>query len=457
MGVLETSKRGNSMLDNISGKFNKVLKYLKGEAKITEDNIKVAMKEIKLSLLEADVNFKVVKRFIANVKEKALGSEVRESLNPYQHMVKIVKTELEEMLGQSEKELKTSSIKPTIIMLVGLQGTGKTTTAGKLAHYLKEQGKTTLLCSLDLKRLAAGEQLEIIAKEVGAQYFKRETDDLKKIARGLLQTTNEYGYDYIIADTAGRLHIDNQLMDELERVKKYLNPTEVIYVADSLTGQDAVNSAQSFSERIGIDSIILTKLDADSRGGAALSIVSVTGKPIKFIAIGEKPGDFQKFFPERLASQILGMGDVLSLIEKAEKQMDEDKAEEMTRRLLMNEFTLEDFLSQLQQIQQLGSISDIMGMLPNMGINRQMAMADGTISDKKVKHMTAIIQSMTIKERENPKIINGKRRLRISRGCGRPVQEVNQLLRNYFEMRKYMKKPFFKKMLKKFDFLSKMM
>lgn len=445
------------MLENLSGKFNKVLKYLKGEAKITEDNMKVAMREIKLSLLEADVNFKVVKKFINNVKEKALGTEVQESLNPYQHMVKIVKTELEEMLGTEDKDLKTAPIKPAIIMMVGLQGTGKTTTAGKLAHFLKEQGKTSLLCSLDLKRLAAGEQLEIITKEVGSHYFKRDPygNDLKKISKELMNTSREYGYDYIIADTAGRLHIDEDLMNELEQVKKYLNPTEIIFVADSLTGQDAVNSALSFSERIGIDSIILTKLDADARGGAALSIVSVAEKPIKFIGIGEKYSDFQKFYPDRLASKILGMGDVLTLIEKAEKDLDEKKAEEMARRLLENEFTLEDFRSQLNQIQKLGSMSDILGMLPNIG-GMNLQAANAGMNDKKVKHMVAIINSMTRKERERPKIINGRRRYRISKGSGRPVQEVNQLLRNYFEMKKYMKKPFFKKMLKKFDFLSKM-
>jgi len=443
------------MLDNLSGKFNKVLKYLKGEAKLTDDNMKVALREIRLSLLEADVNFKVVKQFIDNIKEKSMGKEVQESLNPYQHMVKIVKEELESMLGTNEKELKTSPTKPSIIMMVGLQGTGKTTTAGKLAYYLKEQGKSCLLCSLDLKRLAAGEQLETIANEVGVHFFKRDTDDLKKISAGLIKNSQEYGYDYIIADTAGRLHIDDDLMDELSRVKKYLNPVEVIFVADSLTGQDAVNSALNFSERIGIDSVILTKLDADSRGGAALSIVSVTGKPIKFVGVGEKNVDFQKFYPDRLASQILGMGDVLTLIEKAEKQLDEKQAEETARRLLNNEFTLDDLLSQLKQIQKLGSMSDILGMLPNMGINAQMA--SNAMSDKKVKHMSAIIQSMTEKERSNPKVIDGRRRLRISKGSGRPVQEVNQLLRSYNEMKNNMKKPFFKKMLKKFDFLSKMM
>lgn len=443
------------MLDNLSGKFDKVLKYLKGEAKITDDNMKIALREIKLSLLEADVNFKVVKTFIANVKEKALGTEVRESLNPYQHMVKIVQTELETMLGNEGKDLNIAGVKPSVIMLVGLQGTGKTTSAGKLAHYLKEQGKSSLLCSLDLKRLAAGEQLETIANEAGVNYFKRESDDLKTIAKKLIATSREYGYDYIIADTAGRLHIDDELMEELRQVRDSLDPTEVIFVADSLTGQDAVNSAVQFSEQIGIDSIILTKLDADARGGAALSIVSVTGKPIKFVGLGEKNSDFQKFYPDRLASKILGMGDVLTLIEKAEKELDEKKAEEMTRRMLRNEFTLDDFQGQLTQMQKLGSMSDILGMLPNMGgISR--GMANAAVDDKKIVHMTAIINSMTPREKDNPKIVNGRRRYRISKGSGRPVQEVNQLLKGFFEMKKQMKKPFFKKMLKKFDFMSKM-
>jgi len=443
------------MLDNLSGKFDKVLKYLKGEAKITDDNMKVALREIKLSLLEADVNFKVVKTFIANVKEKALGTEVRESLNPYQHMVKIVQTELETMLGNEGKDLAIASVKPSVIMLVGLQGTGKTTSAGKLAHYLKEQGKSSLLCSLDLKRLAAGEQLETIANEAGVNYFKRDSDDLKTISKKLIAASREYGYDYIIADTAGRLHIDDELMEELRQVRDSLDPTEVIFVADSLTGQDAVNSAVQFSELIGIDSIILTKLDADARGGAALSIVTVTGKPIKFVGLGEKNSDFQKFYPDRLASKILGMGDVLTLIEKAEKELDEKKAEEMTRRMLRNEFTLDDFQGQLKQMQKLGSMSDILGMLPNMGgISRSMANA--AVDDKKIVHMTAIINSMTPREKDNPKIVNGRRRYRISKGSGRPVQEVNQLLKGFFEMKKQMKKPFFKKMLKKFDFMSKM-
>jgi len=446
------------MLENLSGKFNKVFRYLKGEAKITEGNMKQALREIKLSLLEADVNFKVVKNFIENIKEKSLGKEVQESLAPYQQIVKLVKNELVEMLGSEDKDINESSRKPSIVMLVGLQGTGKTTTAGKLALYLKNQGKSSILCSLDLKRLAAGEQLEIIAKEIEVNYFKTESNNLKNIMKGIMKCSKEYGYDYVIADTAGRLHIDDELMKELKRIKDILNPSEVIFVADSLTGQDAVNSAQNFSEKLGIDSIALTKLDADARGGAALSIVSVTGKPIKFIGVGEQYIDFQKFYPERLASKILGMGDVLTLIEKAEEEFDEKESELIAKKMMRDEFTLEDFKLQLNRVQKLGSISDIVGMLPNMpsmGIGQNMS-NNPDINDKKIRHLCAVINSMTKKERQNPKILNGRRRLRISKGSGRPVQEINQLIRQFFEMKKYMKKPFFRKMIKKFDFLSKM-
>ncbi|MEN8154566.1 MAG: signal recognition particle protein [Acidobacteriota bacterium] len=441
------------MLDNLSGRFNKVFKYLKGEVKITEANIDKALKEIKLSLLEADVNFRVVKDFISKVKEKSMGKEVQESLNPYQHIVKIVRNELEIILGVSGSEINESAKKPSVIMLTGLQGTGKTTSAGKLALFLKNRGKSSILCSFDLKRMAAGEQLEIIAKEIGVNYFNPGGDKPEKIAKKLIKTSVEMGYDYIIADTAGRLHIDDELMDELKKVKSILSPAETIFVADSMTGQDAVNSAVSFLNTIGIDSILLTKLDSDTRGGAALSIVSATGKPIKFIGTGEKYSDLQQFHPDRLASQILGMGDVLTLIEKAEKDFDESQAEKLTKKLMKNEFTLEDFLAQLKQVQKLGSISDIMGMLPNMGLNQN---ANVNVDDKKINHLIAIVNSMNREEREKPKIINGKRRYRIAKGSGRSVQEVNQLLKQYFEMKKFMKKPFFRKMLKKFDISSKM-
>jgi len=441
------------MLENLSGRFNKVFKYLKGEVKITEENIEKALKEIKLSLLEADVNFRVVKEFIGKIKEEALGEKVQESLNPYQQIIKIVRKELENILGTGTSELNKTSEKPAIIMLTGLQGTGKTTSAGKLALFLKEKGKSSVLCSFDLKRMAAGEQLKIIADQIGVNFFESEYKDPKKIAKNLLKKSKELGYDYIIADTAGRLHIDEDLMKELMLIKSILNPVETIFVADSMTGQDAVNSALSFSKEIGIDSVLLTKIDSDTRGGAALSIVKVTGKPIKFIGTGEKYSDFQQFFPDRIASKILGMGDVLTLIEKAEKEFDENESEKMAKRMMRNEFTLDDFLSQLKQIQKLGSVSDIMGMMPNMGMP---AGRNVEADDKKITHTIAIINSMNGAEKERPKIINGKRRYRIAKGSGRTVQEVNQLLKQYFEMKKFMKKPFFRKMLQKFDFSSKM-
>jgi signal recognition particle subunit SRP54 len=336
-----------------------------------------------------------------------------------------------------------------------LQGSGKTTTAGKLALHLKNLDKSPLLCSLDLKRLAAGEQLEIIARETGVNYFTSSSRELPLLIRELKKNASDYGYDFVIVDTAGRLHIDDELMEELRLVKAMLHPAEVIFVADALTGQDAVNSALSFSEKIGIDSIILTKLDADARGGAALSIVSVTGKPIKFIGNGEKLVDLEKFHPERLAAKILGMGDMLTLIEKAEKNFDQQQAEVLSRRMLANEFSLNDFLSQLKQIGKLGSMNDIMGMLPNLGFKGNMA--DVHFDEKRLRRLAAVIESMTGKERDNPKIIDGRRRLRISRGSGRPVSEVNQVLKSYAEMKKNFKKPFFRKMLKKFDNFSKMM
>jgi signal recognition particle subunit SRP54 len=443
------------MLENLANRFNKVLRYLKGEVQINEANMQQALKEIKLSLLEADVNFKVVKKFIENIKAKAMGREVHESLNPSQQVIRIVQQELAAMLGSENSELNRTAVKPAFIMLVGLQGSGKTTSAGKLALHLKSLDKSPLLCSLDLKRLAAGEQLEIIAREIGVNYFASASRELPLLIHELKKNAIAFGYDFVIVDTAGRLHIDDALMEELRSVKEMLQPAEVIFVADALTGQDAVNSALSFSEKIGIDSIILTKLDADARGGAALSIVSVTGKPVKFIGNGEKLADLEKFYPERLAAKILGMGDMLTLIEKTEKAFDQQQAEVLSRRMLANEFSLDDFLSQLKQIGKLGSMDDIMGMLPNLGFKGSM---DGVhVDEKRLRHLAAVIESMTGKERDNPKLIDGRRRLRISRGSGRPVSEVNQVLKSYAEMKKSFKKPFFRKMLKKFDNFSKMM
>jgi signal recognition particle subunit SRP54 len=441
------------MLENLSERLNKVLRYLRGEVKVTEENMQQALKDIRLSLLEADVNFKVVKKFIENIRVQAMGREVHDSLNPTQQVVKIVQQELTAMLGQQNRDLNRSPLKPTVIMLAGLQGSGKTTTAGKLALHLKGLDKSSLLCSLDLKRLAAGEQLETIARESGVNFFKSDSRELPVLVRELKKTAADTGYDYVIADTAGRLHVDEELMEELSQVKEALQPAETIFVADALTGQDAVNSALSFAEKVGVDSIILTKLDADTRGGAALSIVSVTGKPIKFIGVGEKPGDLQKFYPERLAAKILGMGDMLTLIEKAEKDFDHKQAEILSQRLLENEFSLEDFLAQLRQVEKLGPMNEVMGMLPNLGFKGPMS--DVHVDEKRIRHLMAVIESMTRKERDNPRIVDGRRRLRISRGSGRPVSEVNQVLKSYFEMKKNFKKPFFRKMLKKFDNFSK--
>jgi signal recognition particle subunit SRP54 len=442
------------MLEALSERLGKVLRYLRGEAMITEENMQQALKDIRMSLLEADVNFKVAKQFVENIRQKAMGREVHESLNPTQQVIQIVQAELTAMLGSENRELSRGPLKPTVIMLAGLQGSGKTTTAGKLALHLKGLDKSSLLCSLDLKRLAAEEQLETIARESGIHFFKSGGRDLPSLARELKKAAATTGHDYVIADTAGRLHVDDELMEELRRVKEALRPEETIFVADSLTGQDAVRSAQSFAEKVGIDSIILTKLDADARGGAALSIVSVIGKPIKFIGTGEKPGDLQAFHPGRLAAKILGMGDMLTLIEKAQKDFDEKQAEALSRRMLENEFGLDDFLAQLKQIEKLGPMDEVMGMLPSLGFKGNLSGVK--VDEKRLRHLMAVIQSMTRRERDNPKIIDGRRRMRISRGSGRPVSEVNQVLKNYFEMRKNFKKPLFRKILKKFDNFSKM-
>ena len=439
------------MLDNLSGRLNRVLRFLKGEAQITEDNMKQALREIRLSLLEADVNFRVVKQFVANIRERALGSEVRESLSPYQQIVKIVQAELTGLLGTGHRELVRAPKKPSVIMLVGLQGTGKTTTAGKLARNLIDKGMSVLLCSLDLKRLAAVEQLATVAREAGAAvHTPREGVTARKMVPALMREAREYGYDYVIADTAGRLHIDDELMTELSSLKEMLNPVEVIFVGDALTGQDAVESARRFNETVGISAIILTKMDADARGGAALSMVSTTGKPIVFIGVGEKPTDLKPFHPDRLAAQILGMGDVLSLIERAEKEFDQKEAEQVARRMMRNEFSLEDFMNQLQQMTRLGSMKEIMGMLPQMK-GMPAGLQGVEMDDQGISHMIAIIRSMTHEERNRPKMINGQRRMRIARGAGRNVQEVNRLLKGYREMKKTMGKPLFRKMMKRFD------
>ncbi len=433
------------MLDLVSEKIQGAIKYIKGEGSITEKNIEKALRDVKLALLSADVNYKVVKEFISRVKEKALGEKVLTTVLPGQQFIKIFNDELTAILGEKNVPLKIPSKIPSYLMLVGLQGTGKTTTAGKLALFLKKKEFYPLLVSIDLKRPAAQEQLEIIAREVGVDFLKINSDSVKKAVSEIEREVKNKGYHPIIVDTAGRLHVDNELMEELREVKEVLQPFETIYVADSMTGADAVKSAKSFLDEIDFDSIVLTKLDADSRGGAALSIKYITGKPIKFIGIGEKYDKLEPFHPERLASRILGMGDIVSLVEKAQEAIDEKEAERLAKRLAKKEFTLNDFLSNLKQIRKMGSLSDIISHLPNMGgLGKINKMA---LDDKKILHLEAILLSMTKEERENPAILNGKRRLRIAKGSGRPVSEVNQLLKQYREMKKLVKKGFFRKFL----------
>ncbi|NOR13267.1 MAG: signal recognition particle protein [Candidatus Aminicenantes bacterium] len=436
------------MLDQLSSRLQKVAKFLRGEVKITEKNMAEALKMIRMAFLEADVNYRVVKDFELKIKEKAMDEKVLESLTPSQHVIKIVRDELMAMLGQETKKLTFSSPPPSIFMLVGLQGSGKTTTCGKLAKWLKNLGKSPMLVSFDLKRPAAQEQLNIITQTLNLSFyelFEDQMTDPKKTLKKILTETKNRGHDTLVVDTAGRLHVDEELMDELRMVKDILKPTEVIYVGDSMTGQDAVKSAQQFEEKIGLTSIILTKLDGDARGGAALSIVSVTGKPIKFVGVGEKYDKFEVFHPDRMASRIMGMGDVLSLLEKAEQETDLKEAEELAKKLRSQEFSLEDFRKQLGQLKKMGSMSQFLNMLPTGGVFKQMSKMN--VDDTRILYFEAIINSMTAKERENPKTINGSRRKRIARGCGRPVSEVNQLLKQFFEMKKMMKKSQFKRML----------
>jgi signal recognition particle subunit SRP54 len=437
------------MLDLVSEKIQGAIKYIKGEGSITEKNIEKALRDVKLSLLSADVNYKVVNEFIKRVKEKALGEKVISSVMPGEQFIKIFNDELTRILGEENKPLKIPSQIPSYLMLVGLQGVGKTTTAGKLALYLKKQEFNPLLVSIDLKRPAAQQQLETIAKEIGVDFLKIEEKDVKSAVLRIEKSVKAKGYHPIIVDTAGRLHIEDELMMELKEVKEKIKPFEIMYVADSMTGADAVKSAQKFSEDIGIDSIILTKLDADSRGGAALSITYITQKPIKFVGIGEKYGNLDPFYPERLSSRILGMGDIVSLVEKAQEVIDQKEAERIAKKMAKKEFSLDDFLDNLKQVRKMGSLSDILARMPKIpGMSKINKMA---VDDKKIVHMEAILLSMTREERDNPVILNGKRRLRIAKGSGRPVSEVNQLLKQYREMKKIVKKGFFSKFTRMFD------
>jgi signal recognition particle subunit SRP54 len=438
------------MFDQLSGRLEKMLKFLRGEGTITERTLAEALKMLRLALLEADVNYKVVKDFEARVREKALGEEVLRSLTPGQQVIKIVRDELTAILGGEQKPLAFAAPPPSIFMLVGLQGSGKTTTCGKLARWVAGLGRSPLLVSFDLKRLAAQDQLKSIAGSLGLPFYEMSPAQMaapREALRELVVYARNRALDPLIVDTAGRLHIDAELMDELRLVKDILKPVETIYVGDAMTGQDAVRSAQAFEEKIGLTSVILTKLDGDARGGAALSIVSVTGRPVKFIGVGERPDKLEVFHPDRMASRILGMGDILTLIEKAEEESDAAEAEELARKIRKQEFTLEDFKKQLVQLKKMGSLSGVLGHLPQVGPLKGLAKAE--VDDRKLVHFAAIIGSMTPLERENPKVLTGSRRLRIAKGSGRPVHEVNQLLKQFQEMQRMMKKPQLQKMLGK--------
>ena len=435
--------------ESLSDKLQSAFKKLRGKGVLTEADINEAMREVKLALLEADVNFKVVKSFVSDVKEKCLGAEVLESLTPAQQIIKIVNQELIDLMGGTNSKLTYSPSGFTTIMMVGLQGTGKTTTCGKLANYLKQTGKKPMLCACDIYRPAAIDQLEVVGKSVNTPVFTmRDCKDPEKIALAAKQEAERKGYNVLIVDTAGRLQIDEALMDELVDIKKAVKPHEILLVVDALTGQDAVNVAEGFNEKLGVDGIVMTKMDGDSRGGAALSAKKVTGKPIKFMGMGEKFDALEPFHPERMASRILGMGDMLSLIEKAEAAFDQDKAEQLEERLRKNQFTLEDFLDQMGQIKNMGGVGKVLEMIPGMS-GAQMKGVDLEESEKEFRQMEAIIQSMTLEERRDPSVLNASRRKRISAGCGQPVSKINNLIKKYEEMRKMMKKLNNPKMLKK--------
>ena len=422
--------------EGLSEKLQDVFKKLRGKGVLSEADIDEAMREVKLALLEADVHFKVVKKFVAEVKARSLGTDVTESLTPGQQVIKIVRNELVTLLGGAGSKLTFSPKGFTILMMVGLQGTGKTTTCGKLANYLKSSGKKPLLAACDIYRPAAIDQLEIVGNSVGSPVFTmRECKDPVQIAAAAIKEAERKGNDVLIIDTAGRLQIDELLMDELARIKKSVKPHEILLVVDAMTGQDAVNAADGFNDALGIDGIIMTKLDGDTRGGAALSTKSITGRPIKFIGVGEKYDALEAFHPDRMASRILGMGDMLSLIEKAEESFSDAKAEELERKMRKNEFSLEDFLDQMAQIKKMGGIVKLLDMLP--GVNRKEV--DLESGEKEFSQMEAIIQSMTRAERQNPSILNASRRKRISAGSGQPVYRINNLIKRYEDARKMMK------------------
>ena len=423
--------------ESLSNKLQQVFSNLKGKGKLTEKDVKAAMREVKLALLEADVNFKIVKDFINKVSEKAVGEEVLTGLNPAQQVIKFVNDGLVELMGSSQSKLTFSSKPPTVYMMAGLQGAGKTTTVGKLAGQLRKQGKRPLLAACDVYRPAAIKQLQVVGSAYNIPVFEMGQGDPVEISKKAVEHAKNNGFDIVIIDTAGRLHIDEELMDELVNIKNEVRPQEILLVIDAMTGQDAVNVAETFNNRLGIDGVIITKMDGDTRGGAALSVRAVTGKPIKYVGMGEKMEDLEPFYPDRMASRILGMGDVLSLIEKAQQAYDEDQARELEKKMRNMDFNLEDFFNQLQQIKKMGPIKDLMKMMP--GIGGKINIDDLNIDDNATKHIEAIIQSMTKKERQNPDILDGSRKRRIAKGSGTSIQEINKLLKQFDEMKKMMK------------------
>lgn len=424
--------------ENLSSKLQDVFKQLTGKGKLNEKDVKAALREVKLALLEADVNFKIVKDFINNVTEKAIGKEILESLTPGQQVIKIVKDELIDLLGTTHTSLTFSSKSPTVYMLVGLQGAGKTTTTGKLAAQLKKQGKRPLLVACDIYRPAAIKQLEVLGKNYNIPVFSLGNINPIEIAKKSINHAKENGNDIVIIDTAGRLHINEELMEELQNIKSIVKPQEILLVIDAMIGQDAVNVASVFDEKLGIDGTIITKLDGDTRGGAALSVRAVTGKPIKYIGMGEKLENLEVFYPDRMVSRILGMGDILTLIEKAQQVYDEKAVLDLEKKMRTLEFNLNDFLAQMQQVKKMGSIKDIMGMIPLPNMNK-VNLDNIDFDDKVVTHVEAIISSMTLKERENPNIINSSRKRRIAQGSGRTIQEVNKLLKDFEKSKEAMK------------------
>ena len=434
------------MFENLSEKLQRAFKNLRGQGKLSEENIGEALREIRLALLEADVNVKVVKQFIDEVKAKALGTEVMTALSPAEQIVKLVRDEMIELLGKDTAKLKFASQPPTVVLMAGLQGSGKTTTTGKLAAWLKKGGHRPMLVSVDVYRPAARQQLKIVADAIPAHIYEGKvegeanTSTVERLAKEARREAVNNGCDVLIVDTAGRLHIDDQLMEEMQSLKKLLNPAEILFVADSMTGQDAVKSADEFHKKLTLTGVVLTKMDGDARGGAALSIRNVTGQPIKFIGIGEKYDALEPFHPDRIVGRILGMGDILSLIERAEETMDRKKSEEFAKKALGGDgFSLEDFRDQLRQVKKMGSLQSIVKMLPNVGPFQGLQKASDNIDEKQLVHTEAIINSMTSHEREHHEVINGSRRKRIARGSGTSVQEVNQLLRQYAQMRKMFK------------------